>query len=532
MLTSMGINGIEIFRADKKIENYVYKHIKMRVFDRYKSNKYTNKNEVKEIVNYMYEEYYRLLDDNLPIIDQWEFTIFLMNQYDVYGQVEIEYKKGNLTPSDTLFWRDYGVFTRRAIKHLLELLCIAGMKEHSSENISKEIQERSLSICFIAVEELVSLYMRSESYYRLYDDVTLILDASKYIYFNVIEDGRYDFDPRVELINADEYIGVENILRSPDIQAEILNYSFEEKFSINYLSLLSTLQYLILNLGEENENFCCFPLDVIIKSLSEDLKINEVQVSGIISGFSLTAESMLSEGRELYKPKQQYRAYKRGFFIFENEKVKYIIFSKRMARECFDLLVSDVCFRKIPPEWESNLIKKSLDKLSLEAGKWFERVVDRNLKSLGIQGELSVKSLKFRNKKIIHIPKSIGEIDFIGYSEKEKLLIIIEAKQVGFSSEPRMYIDDLDKFITSENGYVKKFQKKINWVIDNKDEVCKFLNEKTKKEVTINTIGYAMITHYPLYIASEIEEFSCLSLTKFMMEYKCNNGWVFSKINL
>jgi len=115
--------------------------------------------------------------------------------------------------------------------------------------------------------------------------------------------------------------------------------------------------------------------------------------------------------------------------------------------------------QKAPPEWQSTNVKKALNVLSLRAGRWFEQVVERNLKTLGIAGSSSVKALSLGNGQTLRVPSDVGEIDFLGFDEAQKLLVIIEAKQVGYATEPRMFRDDQSKFIDGPSSYSAKFIK-------------------------------------------------------------------------
>ena len=57
----------------------------------------------------------------------------------------------------------YALLARRGIKHVLELLCRSNMAASKVAKTQAE-QEDAISMVFIAAEELVSLYMRSDNY--------------------------------------------------------------------------------------------------------------------------------------------------------------------------------------------------------------------------------------------------------------------------------------------------------------------------------------------------------------------------------
>ncbi len=123
----------------------------------------------------------------------------------------------------------------------------------------------------------------------------------------------------------------------------------------------------------------------------------------------------------------------------------------------------------------------------------------------------------------------MGEIDFLGFDEGQKLLVIIEAKQVGFATEPRMFRDDQSKFIDSSNNYSSKFIKKYHWVIENLESVQKHFAHQFNLNTKLELAGYAMITLYPTIVSTKIKDFSCVSISEFMNKSQGSNTWPFSK---
>lgn len=528
------IGGIEFYRAPRNYEDYVYDVVKSGVFEEFAPKIYTDKKEVTSIVNLKFGIYNEILDEYLPRIDPHEFVPFLVQQYERYGKISDLHKLGKLTSEEDEFWAAYAMNARRGMKHLLERLCISGM---SKEGVRESIQEQwdAIAMVFIAAEELVSLYMRSDHYTHMFDEVTLTLNQEKDPYFDVKEDSLTRFDPR------EGYRDSQNCIPSPDILFDIQTHDkiigdgFKEKLGVTYQDAIAILRSTI-----ENCSYCDEP-DAVglihrptwVNEISRDCSISSEQAGLILDGFTLTAKDMRSEGRRLIRPKQEYRAYKRGFFMDPNSRNELLFFSRRMADECLSLLISGVAFKKLPPEWRSAKLNLDLSALSLKAGKWFEQVVKDNLNSVGVVGVASLKMIRLKSGQRIEVPKNVGEIDFIGYCLRQKMLVVIEAKQVGIATESRMYLDDYSKFVADKNNYSEKFSKKCSWVRDNLPLVEKYVRENFSPEAEIRSIGYAMITRYPIYVAKKISEFTCISLPEFMSSYNASDRvWGFSKIDL
>ncbi len=531
MLDSRNMNGVMICRASQAHERLVYEKVRKSVFDRFKPGKYADKSLIVPIVNQMYEEYYKILDENLPKVDPKKLLIFLATEYEKYGQVSDIHKQKKLSKKDEDFWNFYASFSRRGIKHLFELLCKTKMDSSRTARTQKE-QEDALAMIFIAAEELVELYMRSDHYRSFLDEITLTLDPNDHQYFHVKEDHEHHFDIRNDVLEMHKFVPEPLFLRNPDAHAEVLNQSFIKTLGINYGDTLGTIEWLIQTYSDKDdpENLGAFEWRKVVDRMVNAYKITPLQADRILNGFCLSPETM--GDRKLFKPKQEYRAYKRGFFKYELDGRKFVLFSHRMAKECLDLLISDVGFRKLPSEWLSDSIKKSLDELSLTAGRWFETVVEQNLEALGIKGSPSVETLILGGSKKLKIPPKIGEIDFLGFHKKQKLLVVIEAKQVGFATEPRMVLDDLSKFITDSKNYREKFIKKYEWVMQNIDSVEEHFLHKFGLAEKLHTMGYAMITLYPTAASTKIKDFTCISITEFMNRSLDNESWAFSKMDI
>jgi hypothetical protein len=336
VLTYRNIGGVNVFRASEGCEDWVYQRVKRRVFQSHASGVYTDISKVTDIVNTTYRAYYELIDEYLPHVDHREFAEFLVNEYELYGQVVENFKNRQLSLEDEEYWQSYAGHGRRGIKHLLELLCMAGMATGNSPN-TRDQQETAVSILFVAAEELVSLYMRSDHYRSLLDRISLVLDESKHLYFDVAQDQNIIFDIRGDANLADKYIPRPSFLIDSGCHNKILESSFIQKFGISYSDVLGCLEFLITKACQLEDRGMCRRLRVqeAIDILCGALPISPQQARSIIDGFALSAQNMREEGRELFRPKQQYRAYKRGFFLAAGESGDELFFLNEWHRNAY-----------------------------------------------------------------------------------------------------------------------------------------------------------------------------------------------------
>lgn len=534
MLVPDRIGGIEFFRASEAHEDRVYKRIKNAVFGEFLPGEYSNKEDIVRIVNKIFLFYYEILDEFLPKIEPKSFVGFLVREYERYGRISDAHKRGELSDEEDVFWMSYALGARRGIKHLLELLCISDMQ---SEKISRDPQEQwdAINMVFIVAEELVNMYMRSDFYTHLLDEVTLKLNPEEYVYFNVLQDGGIVFDPREGVRDESKYIPNPDFLQDTETQSRLLEKGFRERLGVTFSEALGAIKWIIENYSESGnpESPGFFRRQEVVEVFKSNFHITSDQADLLIRGFSLTAQCMKEEGRELFRPKQEYRAYKRAFFTDASSGDDLLFFSRRMAEECCTLIVRDLAFKKLPPEWRSKKINDDLAQISAKAGRWFESVVESNLNKIGFIGVTSLKALHFKSKNRIMIPRDVGEIDFLGFCPKEKMLIVVEAKQVGVATEPRMYLDDYSKFLSDKGSYGEKFERKYKWVQENAADVEVYLQDKFDCAVKAESIGYVMITRYPSFVSLKISEFTCISLPEFMQKYATSGGqWTFSKVSI
>jgi hypothetical protein len=531
MFVPKALGGIEIYRASKRHEDIILQRIKRGVFEKFEPGTYTDRTEIKNIVNHMFELYRGILAEYLSIINSRELAPFLVEQYERYGQISNKYKRGLLLKEEEAFWQHYAGSARRGIKYLLELTCLSEMKDNASKHSISE-QKNAIAMVFVAAEELVSLYMRSDNYVYLMEDVTLILNPLKDPYFNVPQDADTIFDPRDAYRDEELYIPDPDFLCDHAAHSELTEEGFIRQLGMTYTTALSIFKGLISTYSdsEHPERIGFFCRSEVLSNIVEAYATSAEQARLFLDGLSLSPEKMRKERRELFSPKQEYRAYKRPFFYDYHNGDELMFFSQLMAKECLTCLVREFAFKKVPAEWHSKQIGAALADVSLKSGRWFEGVVKSNLDRVGLRGLSSVQNLRFKSGQQIEVPADVGEIDHLVFCPDEQLLIVIEDKQVIQSTEPRTHRDDLSKFITGKNSYSEKFSRKYTWVADNLKDLEAYFQESFDPDIQFAAICRVMITRYPTFVANKINDFTCISLVEFMNVYSSSGKrWIFNR---
>lgn len=525
--------GIKIYRPKFSSEILIRHEAQRHLFSRFLPGKYTDPKTINEIIQYQFTFYFEKLNNYIKVIAQEDFLHFLLFQYDQSVKVENLYKDRTLKEDEESKWFEIGPVFRRTIKYLAERsTLLSGDKLHTH---SKKPSLEGLDNLWISAEESVKLYMLSDQTFTIFPDSSTleIIDREIHDYFILSLSESCDLSDavRVDTEFRDRFIGKpsDSIVLNLTEHQVALGDAFHSTIGLSYLETIGTIHKLIEGSVPSGDGF---PVLFIhkqraINALVKATGASPVALEKAISGFLITKANMEAEGREVWKPKQEYRAYRRGFFEVWHPSGPHICFSKSMASECLLQLISEVVFKKIPPEWSSEEVSKSAEVLSNKAGSWFEDIVFQNLSNIGIIGLKSQKRGIGQGTFRIAIPPDVGEIDFIGYSHVEKLLVLIECKLVRGVTESKFFRDDISDFITKPKSYLTKFNNKVQWVKDNINDVCTALDSEKifTNRIEIENFKTAIITHYPNIAQCMIKEHPCVSITNFMLDYEKSKSW-------
>lgn len=486
-----------------------------------------NEEEINAIIQHQFKFYSGLLNELLPAVASTNFLDFVLNEFETASRIEQLQKEGRLNLDENKRWINLNKTIRRATKYIAERIILLQPDEAPAAE-----EEFLLSLAekiWICAEEMVDLYVVSDLIHSIYPEHSFLdilpVGERDYLYQGLLVD-KPDIERRVSLDveSRNRFIPDPTFVLDFNEHDKIIGESVKGNIGVTYMEALQIILKVI-------EGCQPSPIGFPIPFVHKETLINSVSkvfghppevIDRVVSGFTLSKKQMESEGREIWKPKQEYRAYRRAFFECPHPSGPHISFSKAMAYESLLILRKDVTFGKLPPEWMNPIIEKSLKRLSNEAGKWFENTVETNLKTIGFQGVKSAKKgIGFADKRII-IPPEVGEIDFIGYSVKEKILLVVECKLVRDSFEPKLFQDDIHEFVNARKAYIKKFRKKVNWVKNNISSVSEALTSTKiyESDVEPRKVAGVMITFIPTIASYFIDDYPCVSLTEFMLAYE------------
>lgn len=530
------IGGVSIFRPRLESEQLARNEAVKYLREGYSSGTYSDSKKINEILQYQFGHFYRLLKVEIQKTSSRHLMEFLLGQYDITAIVLEKQKKGSLNADDQEYWARHGPIIRRALKHLAEV--VAGLAPPEAPTLDPAALLLNLDTIVICGEMLVELYILSDQTHGLHpNDSTLKIHPEgglDYLSITVKDFERYnEFPHRIDdnASRQSKYLARKPLRFDLDFQAMELDSTFKSEFGFTYKQGIQALQQLIDKVIVPDSKSFNVPFvrrESMIDGVVQLTGVKRTLVERFIKGFSLTKAQL--EGRLIYKPKQEYRALRRGFFEMPHKTGPHLVWSRCMARECLLELMKGTLFQRCPSEWKSVSINKAFATLQNKGGNWFEAEVARNMIALGAQGKASLKGGIGIGPDRVIIPSEIGEIDYLGFFPAEGLLTLLEDKMVDGGFEPNYFRDDISSFVTDKKPYVHQLKRKVEWVRNNLVAVCRGLSSLLDEKPVINPtrVAGALVTLHPTYASYFISDYPCIPLTELMEDFNAKGAWPYA----
>lgn len=525
--------GVPIYRPRTATEVLVRAEAEMYLRAKYESGTYTDSKKINEIIHYQFCFFDSQLKMIIPKIGSRHFIEFILHQYDLSCQIDSIWKKGELPAENANDWPGYLAQRRRALKYLAECTAMFGTNEAptAAENDLLDLTDRAM----ICAEELVQMATLSDQTYMLFpDDSQLFINPPgklDYFFLDVARPIGKEFlhRTRKDLGLRRKYIPFDYPLYDKDMRISILNEAFQTVFGLSHEGCIYILESLIHNATVPPSGFPIpfVPRDQMVKNASEVSGATPEAIERILNGFTASRTNMIAEGRQVWKPKQEYRAWRRGFFDFPHHTGIHLTWSKGMAKECMAVTIRDMAFQRVPPEWEAPSIRQGLNLLANRCGKEFERFCADHLKQRGFHIAASFRNYIGTGEAKQIIPGNVGELDCLAYSPTKRLLVLLECKLVQSGTEAVRFRDDLAQFTNPKDGFFVKFQKKVDWVRQNMKTIAMALEslpEAAGLDITPTETTIALVTFYPS-IASYYTQFPCMSISELLDSLDTTGEW-------
>ena len=540
-INSESFAGIQLYRPRSSSELKIRLESESHLRSKFDVGVYNDPKEINQILLHQFDFYSKKFNEIIPKLASRYLIEFILFEYDKASDIEEKHKHGQLNQEEADRWRELGSKFRRAAKYLCERVVLLQPEEvpdKSKDNIIGLLDE-----IWIAAEEMVNLYLLSDQTFLVFPNESIFEIYPKQeedfvqALWSLDVNNKIDLSEKIvqDTANRPSIIGDSNkFLTNISWQDSIIASNFKEEIGVSFDEAIKLLKFIIQNSQpalDSSFSTLFIRRSDIVETLHKRTKISQKSIEIVIDGFTVCKEHMEIENRELWKPKQKYRAFRRGFFEMPHATGIHLAFCKNMALESLQQLVIGSVFQKIPSEWSSKKVNKAIRKLSTKAGKKFEEIVEENLATIGIAGRRSINKQIGNQKNFIKIPSEVGEIDFLGYSAKENFLLIAECKLVQGGFEGKFFRDDIQDFVKSKRSYLKKFDRKVKWLLNNHSAVISALNSMRiyPESIQPTKIVAAFITYYPTIAEYFIEDYPCVSITNLILDYHEKRKWSYSK---
>jgi hypothetical protein len=526
------IGGVRIFRPRNESNLAVRKKAEPFLRAAFGPGKYTDFDVLQAILHRQVDFFGEQFDALIPKLASLDFLGFILWQYDESGKLEDLFKADKLKGQAFDAWSGLGPTYRRALKYIAERVTMLVPDDMVETMPSVDVLDEA----FICAEELIDYCIVSDqtNLFKTGTVVEIQPEGQKtYIDHDIL-------DPRITKFQQRIYTDAavrKNFFDQPDYESDFDTHAKDlDAPLINLIgaSLGECLQVLRLTRdgcppAPNNPYKTKFVLrSEVVKNLAAHFNKTEITVDRILQGFSLTKKDLKSrsrDGEDIWNPQSHHRAYRRGMFVLPHALGEHLVFSDRMFYECWNIMQSEICYGQFPKEWESKSVRTALGHVVRKRGEWFEEQVKKNLARLSINGVSSRTSIG-TGRYAMALP---GEFDFLGWSLADSALILFEDKMLQHGSEPRLWKNQVNAFVTGdkdEEAFVSKIKRKAEWVRSNFVEVCNALrSEGIGAEVLPTRLLSGFLSFTPLAASYFVDDFPCASVSEFVRDYQVTGNW-------
>jgi hypothetical protein len=503
------------------------------------AGKRRKKEEVSAILHCYFEFFSLLLDSLLRKVASRELMEFVLYQYDMAAAA------WRATPDEVTLETSHNSsglsVVRRGLKHLAERIAMRSSIPESAPAGAPGLFQYVEETLF-ASWMLAEVYLASDRAYHilpgeieleLFGADTMVDGRSWPLPFRLMPDKLYEmldgvFSARLarDRVNREKYFPNDTINFDFQRQAAVLDPAFESSIGCRFSRFLQVIAVINERAKPAPGSYpvLFFRRQALIDDIVKNGMAERDAANKILAGFTVARVGMMQERRAIYYPNQEHRAFRRGYFEFPHSTGTHLFWSAALASEGLDHLVNGVCFKKLPEEWLTVDTRAALETLSNDAGRWFEREVSAKLRDLGIKGA-GVGGRVIGGGEKIDIPAEVGQFDFLGFSERDAALVVVESKMIETGFESRFFRDEISQFATGKRPYAAQLRNKWEWVAANRATLAKALGASLVGEVKVMA---ALVTLYPTYASFKIPDVPCVSLVELLEDYQAAGKWPYS----
>lgn len=523
----------ELFEPGVEFAQELKIQIAKEVKKQYQPGEYKNDTQtLKSIVNLMVSEYNKLLEPALEQIACNEIIRASLWQYNETQKMVLSGVSGNGTEEQL----QAAQVKTRAHKYLAERCLAVGREDALCTD--KDAYIRHLARVLVCADQIVLLSTVSDQIANdvMVSDFKLIVPSTDdEIEINGNRTQYEDFCKRLVVSNTarDKIFSGRTI----DVDENGLSNELEPAFSNEHLLRFGETLLLLAKIdhvsrGVEGSSFTTKLVDKakiinFIKDYTREVSApTDAQCNRLLAGVTVFPQKINSENRTFFNPQLPSRALKRCFFETTFDGRPHLAWVPELVYTAIEAIPKALVFGEFPDEWRSTEIDDRVAKISNKRGDWFEKEVAKAVAGIAICGFPSRTSIG-RKKDLMPLTPEPGELDFIGWSAKDRAIIIFEGKMLKWAAEPRN-VRNQNKQFTKPEGFIEKLEAKSEWVANNIEAVVKALNSEDLQVVDPISVNSAFISFEPLFAKYEVKNYPVVSIAEFIDDYSAAGKWPYT----
>lgn len=532
--------GVRIYRPNLDTEWAVRHEAEAGLRHSFSAGLYSKRDDINAVLQKHFCFYDGMLKRLIPEIASRHLMEFVLTQYDLASAIHWKNERCEIIDLDPRSrWKELGPNFRRAAKYIAECISMLAPGEAPNAELNQvvELIDRS----WICAEQMVYLSNLSTQTFAIFPDATTleIRPEGDQEWFRLSIRDAEKFEAHRERLERDtasrkEVIDEHKTLYDRERLSRLVDPAFKNEFGITLTDVLEFAFSVAKNADPHDQGFdvSFVQEQKFLDSLVATKGLSASQTKLIVDGLCLRKSKLLAEGRVVWNPKQEYRAYSRPFFEFPHESGTHFTWSRKMAEECLFTLYTRLAQKLLPVEWNAGGMAQALGGYEQEITTLFENIVIDRVKEQGIAASRFKRQIGV-GASAIKIPDNIGEIDLLAYWPEENLVIVGDNKLVKPTHDPKTHRDDIGKFVESKKNYVDQVNRKMQWVIDNIRQIEAALGSVPEfpKSVTAKGVAPVLVTYYPAFASYFISDLPCVALTELIAALKRKQGWPYSPVH-
>jgi len=395
---SIEIGSLSIFAPNLKsridlrieIENYLREKYKPGVYQGPAAN---------EISQYLFSFYNTEFKKNITLIDNPFFIYFTLFQSDLASRIHNQFRTNKLDKNQARYWEKNGPLFRRTLSYLLDEMIL----QFEFPNMPNQTFVESLidfDRLFLLSEKAIEYSVISNEIYYLNKSYKVKINPEGSEFFiesiKTKQSKKYSqlHEYYVNQTSIDSSLREKYINGKPYEQdwikhGSFLNNSFKTSVGLTYHEFMYLLTTICLSTNPINseKDIPLVHKDEFFNDLSRQFDITKDQINLFFDGLTLRKQHLDLNKRSFRKFKQSYRVGKRPFLEICKSDGTFLTWSNELIKERLNFLDNDFIFKTLPSEWNNKTISLAVNRISNDAGKWFEAQVKYNLLQMGFFGD-------------------------------------------------------------------------------------------------------------------------------------------------